>query len=367
MLTSPLLDHCPEGLPRAAYVAPDWFSCEQATVWAMNWVMLGRVADLPKGRMRAVQVAGAPVLVCRDAKGTITAFHNVCRHRGAELCRGERDMGQLITCLYHAWAYANDGRLISVGHASPTEDFSKDQNGLLPISHMVWNGFVFVNLSGHCRLTPNVGPDALDTWPMNSLVTGHRHERLLDCNRKVFWENHSECLHCPGIHPELCDMVPVYAKGIMALEEVPYPTESGTRLKPGAQTWTASGAPCGPVFAGLTERQKLAGANFATIWPTGFVVAQVDYVRAVWLEPVSATQTKLVAVWYFAPETLAQPGFDAASVAAIALLVLEQDAGAAETNQRGLASPAFKAGRLMPQEYEIHRFHQWVLTQMENQ
>jgi Rieske 2Fe-2S family protein len=161
-------------------------------------------------------------------------------------------------------------------------------------------------------------------------------------------------------------MVPVYGQGIMALEEVANPTENGTRLKPGAQTWTATGAPCGPVFDGLTERQKLVGANFVTLWPTGYIVAHVDYVRSVRLEPVSTTQTRLVAEWYFAPETLAQPGFSAAEVAGFAQLVLDQDGAAAEMNQRGFASPAFKGGRLMPQEYEIHRFHQWVLAQMED-
>ena len=367
MIASPLLDHCPESLDRKAYVSPDWFAREQATVWARNWVMLGRVADLSKGRMRAVRVAGAPVLIARDADGVVTAFHNVCRHRGAELCKGEREMGRLITCPYHAWAYGTDGRLFSVAHATPTQDFFKEQNGLLPVPHLVWQGFLFVNLSGAGPLRPDVGVDALDSWPMDSLVKGHRHERRLDCNWKVFWENYSECLHCPGIHPELCDLVPVYAKGIMALEEVPEPSETGTRLKAGAQTWTLSGAPCGPVFDGLTDRQRLVGANFATIWPTGYVVAHVDYVRAVWLEPVSATQTRLVAEWYFSPETLAQPGFSAAGVASFASLVLDQDGDAAEMNQRGLASPAFSRGRLMPQEYEIHRFHQWVLAQMEDQ
>ena len=367
MITSPLLDRCPEGLPRVAYVSADWFAREQATVWARNWVMQGRVSDMPKGRMRAVTVAGVPVLIARDAEGLVSAFHNVCRHRGAELCKGEREIGRLITCPYHAWAYATDGRLVSVGHATPTEDFVKEQNGLLPVSHLVWNGLLFVNLSATGPLLPDVGVEALDNWPMDSLVTGHRHERLLNCNWKVFWENYSECLHCPGIHPELCDMVPVYAKGIMALEEVPEPSETGTRLKAGAQTWTPSGAPCGPVFDGLTDRQRLVGANFATIWPTGYVVAHVDYVRAVWLEPVSATQTRLVAEWYFSPETLAQPGFSAAGVASFASLVLDQDGDAAEMNQRGLASPAFSRGRLMPQEYEIHRFHQWVLAQMEDQ
>ncbi|NDH24988.1 MAG: aromatic ring-hydroxylating dioxygenase subunit alpha, partial [Rhodobacteraceae bacterium] len=33
---------------------------------------------------------------------------------------------------------------------------------------------------------------------------------------------------------------------------------------------------------------------------------------------------------------------------------------AAEMNQRGLRSPRFDAGRLMPQEFYIHNFHDWV-------
>jgi Rieske 2Fe-2S family protein len=363
---SPLLTHCPEGLPRAAYGADDWFGREQATLWAKNWVMVGRLSDLPKGRMRAITVAGAPVLLCRDAEGAVSAFHNTCRHRGAELCQGERDMGKLVTCPYHAWAYsAADGRLLSVGHATPTQDFHKEDHGLRPVGHLVWNGFVFVTLSGTGPLQPDMGLGALDAWPMAGLVTGHRSARLLNCNWKVFWENYNECLHCPGIHPELCDRVPVYAQGIMAREEVANPTETGTRLKAGAQSWTPTGAPCGPVFPALSESQRLAGANFVTIWPTAYIVAHIDHVRAVRLVPVSATQTRLVAEWYFSPETLAQPGFQPAEIAAFAQLVLDQDGDATEMNQRGLSSPAFTAARLMPQEYDIHRFHRWVSLQME--
>ncbi|MBI1172592.1 Rieske 2Fe-2S domain-containing protein [bacterium] len=364
---SPLLAHCPPGLPRAAYVEPDWFAREQSTIWARNWVMAGRVSDLPVGRMRAFSLAGAPVLICRDGQGAISAFHNTCRHRGAELCHTEREMGKLITCPYHAWAYAaSDGRLVSMGPATPTDDFLKAENGLQPVSHLIWNGFLLLDLSGRAVLAPDAGTDALNAWPMERLLTGHRSSRLIACNWKVFWENYSECLHCPGIHPELCDRVPVYAKGIMARDEVAQPSQSGTRLKAGTQSWTPSGAPCGPLFPDLTEAQRLSGATFVTLWPTGYIVAHVDHVRAVRLEPLGPTQTRLTAEWYFAPETLDQPGFDAAHVASFAQTVLDQDAEATEMNQRGLASPAFTQARLMPQEYEIHRFHQWVRQAMES-
>ena len=61
--------------------------------------------------------------------------------------------------------------------------------------------------------------DTLNNWPMDSLITGHRATYDLACNWKVFWENYSECLHCPGIHPELCDLVPIYGRGIMGQNE----------------------------------------------------------------------------------------------------------------------------------------------------
>jgi glycine betaine catabolism A len=94
-------------------------------------------------------------------------------------------------------------------------------------------------------------------------------------------------------------------------------------------------------------------------------VAHVDYVRSVRIVPVGPETTRLIAEWHFPNETLAQPGFDAAEVASFAKLVMAQDGAASEMNHRGMRSPVFRAARLMPEEYEIHRFQQWVLQEME--
>ncbi|VDC21285.1 aromatic ring-hydroxylating oxygenase subunit alpha [Pseudogemmobacter humi] len=369
---SPRLTHCPETLPREAYLSPDWFVREMQTVFARNWVMAGRLADLPPGTMRAIRIGEAPVLLAREAGGGMAAFHNTCRHRGSELCReGEdRKLGRLITCPYHAWAFAAaDGRLVSTGHAHPTDDFRKENHGLQPVAHQVWNGFILVNLAAAPGpLTPDVPLASLDNWPAAGLLTGHRWQTEIACNWKVFWENYSECLHCPGIHPELCEMVPLYGQGIMGANEArDWAPDQPARpnLREGAESWTPSGALCGPAFPGLTAEERARGYTFVTFWPSGYVVAHADHIRAVRLEPLSPTHTRLLAEWYFPAETLAQPGFDPATVAAFAKLVMEQDGAASEMNQRGIASPAFRRGRLMPEEYEIHRFHQWLLTEME--
>ncbi len=367
---SPLLDHCPESLPREAYVGAEWYAREMATIWSRHWTCAGRVDDLATGTMRPVQIGPASVLLSRLTDGSLRAYHNTCRHRGAEICHGESAAGKLITCPYHAWAYAaEDGRLVSTAHAHPTADFRREDHGLRPVALREWAGFAFLSLAAEPpALRGDIPLSTLDNWPMDGLVTGHRWETTLACNWKVFWENYSECLHCPGIHPELCDVVPIYREGVMAANErqdwTPS-TPAGPGLKAGAESWTMSGAPCGPVFPDLTNKERRAGYTFVTLWPSAFVVAHVDYVRTVRLEPLGPDRTRLIAEWHFVRETLAQPGFDAARVADFAKIVLGQDGDACEMNQRGIASPAYERGRLMPEEYEIHRFHQWVLREME--
>lgn len=370
-MSSPRLDHCPKGLPQEAYVGADWFAREMQTVFAKNWVCAGHIGDMEPGTMRGLNVGTAPVLLTRDAGGNYRAWHNTCRHRGSEFCPigVEKPMGKLITCPYHAWGYAaSDGRLVSTAHAQPTDDFDRATHGLHPIALHIWQGLVFLNLSATPRdLRGDVPLATLDHWPIADLRRGHRWEKLLACNWKAFWENYSECLHCPGIHPELCDMVPVYSKGIMAANEAVDWTPDQTpdrNLKPGAQSWTLTGAPCGPEFPGLTQAERNAGYQFVTIWPSVFVVAHVDYVRTVRLTPIGPEQTLLTADWLFPAATLSQPGFDAAEIAGFATIVMGQDGDASEMNQRGLRSPAYDGGRLMPEEYEILRFHDWLRQEM---
>ncbi|WP_309667021.1 aromatic ring-hydroxylating dioxygenase subunit alpha [Tabrizicola sp.] len=369
---SPRLDHCPETLPAQAYFDQDWFRREQLTLWARNWVWAGRLNDLAPGTMQRRQIGVASVILCRTPEGEVSAFHNVCRHRGAELCSvDQQSMGKLVTCKYHAFAYAaTDGRLVATGQAQPTADFDKRAHGLTKVSIMVWNGFVVLNLlPDPGPLRPDTGLGALDNWPMDSLVTGHRAVNEVAGNWKILWENYNECLHCATIHPELSDLVPIYKQGVMAQNEEPgWTPEADLRpaMKPGAASWTLSGKPCGPEFPGLTQAERAAGYLFVTLYPTAFIVAHVDYVRAVVFEPLGPERTRVTVEWYFAQETLDQPGFDAAEVAAFAKLVLAQDAEVVELNQRGLRSPAYTRGRLMPEEYAIRDFDAWVLQEMED-
>ena len=67
--------------------------------------------EIPEpGSYLAVQVMDVPVLLTRDASGTLRAFINACSHRGARVASGAGQARTLV-CPFHGWAYAIDGTL----------------------------------------------------------------------------------------------------------------------------------------------------------------------------------------------------------------------------------------------------------------
>ncbi len=371
---SRLLDRCEPSLPAATYYDPGIFEQEQKLIFARNWVYAGRSNDLPPMTLRRVPVAGQNVILLKDQEGAISCFHNTCRHRGSELCSGsERQLkSRLITCPYHQWGYSFSGTLVSTPNVVLTPDFRKEEHGLFPVHVREWNGFMFVCLADEApdfAKVPDLGAAIYGNWPMAELVTGHTSISVLECNWKIFWENFNECLHCPGIHPELCDLVPVYNHGIMAFDEkadwTPETSDPPQNLKQGARSWTQNGQTCGPEFPRLTKAERDAGYLFVTLLPTMFAVTHSDYVRAVSVRPLSAERTEIRAEWLFSRSTLEAPGFDLANVTGFASKVMQEDRAACEMNQRGLRSSKFRHGTLAPQEYAVFQFQEWVRHHME--
>jgi len=105
-------------LPAAAYTSMEVFDIEVAELFSRTWLCIGRADELvAPGQVRAIEVFGEGVLLTRDGGGVLSAFSNVCRHRGHELVPVGKPMdAPLIRCPYHAWSYRLDGEL----RAAPT-------------------------------------------------------------------------------------------------------------------------------------------------------------------------------------------------------------------------------------------------------
>ncbi|SRR6266702_420410 len=74
-------------LPGRSYTDPEIFAAEQEHIFEAQWIAAGCAADLAApGSFRTVSVGRENVLLLRGQDGTLRAFLNVCRHRGAQLC-----------------------------------------------------------------------------------------------------------------------------------------------------------------------------------------------------------------------------------------------------------------------------------------
>jgi phenylpropionate dioxygenase-like ring-hydroxylating dioxygenase large terminal subunit len=361
-------------LPSGYYFDPEHYQRELDAIWYRNWVYVCRADALAEPRaFYTFRIATQQILLARDEGGQLRAFYNTCRHRGSTLCTeaAGRLRSKFIVCPYHGWAYDLSGRLAVTPFVGEGSGFARENYPLYNVAVAEWRGFVFIHLGKDVPPLPELfGPVAsrLDNWPLETLGVGHTYERILACNWKVFWENFKECLHCPGVHPELSDLVPVYKRAFMAERDDPHWQEHADSddpkykggLRRDAATWSRNGKADGAIFPALTETERRFGQAFVTGQPSLFMVGHVNYVRVVRLLPLGPETTELRAQWLFPAETLADKNFDMGNVVEFAKLVMDQDALACEFNQRGLRSRAHQAGILMPQEYAVHQFHQWV-------
>jgi len=360
-------------LPSHWYYDPAHYQRELEAIWYRDWVCVGReeVISTP-GDYFVARLGDQSIIVTRHTDGRLRAFHNTCRHRGSILCRDSagRFRNGRILCPYHSWAYATDGRLLATPGRIPSAGFDKGNFSLYEVHIESWRGFIHVNLADLPRLDleAQLGDEAMTVaaWPLESLRCVHREVQPVGCNWKIFWENYSECYHCPPVHPELCRIMPVYRRGVVQESDLPewQPSQEGdigrARVAEGARTWTLDGNSSLPAISGPAEEEVAAGVTFASFTASMFLVAHPDYVRSVRIVPTGAESIDLVAEWFLPADTGEVAPEQIEPILGLARTVMRQDAEVCELNQRGLRSRRHAEGVLVAQEYALWDFHQWI-------
>jgi len=352
------------GLPSELYFDQEAYTAELRKIWCRQWLYVCRGDSLAQpGDYRVFQIGTQRVLIVRAGDASLHAFHNTCVHRGSMLCEGDSGhlAGKRIVCPYHRWTYALSGELISVPFLDTGG--SEKGRGLYKVALRQWGGNVLINLDVDSALEPGSGADpglhVLANWPLADLRVVHTHEYKLACNWKIFWENFVECYHCPGTHPGLCRLVPLYQQTFTSLNERLAAAGVSDGVAAGVESWTMDGRAHGPTFPGLTTRERETGYTFLTLLPTMFIVAHRDYVRQVSIVPLGPEQTAVRSEWLFSDAAIGTPGFDARPAVDFVTRLLLEDARVCELNQRGLRAVPHAHGSLVPQEEEVFRFQEW--------
>ena len=340
-------------MPRERYTSPDVLVEENERIFARHWNCVGRVSRLTSAGDYVVRdVAGESLIILRDRGGELRAFFNVCRHRGTRICRETSgQFSETIQCPYHAWTYTTDGRLIGAPHMQEVEGFDKRDYPLHAAAVAEWEGFVFVNIAERPLpfdewFAPMLG--RLERYHLAELTVGHTVRYDVHANWKLVFQNYSECLHCPMIHPELSTVLP-YHSGANDLVDGPF-LGGYMEITAPNESATLSGRACGRLVNPTLGEADRHRAFYYTLMPNLMLSVHPDYVNYYLLTPVAADRTLVESEWMFHPGNVGDPAFNPSDAIGFWDVTNRQDWDIVERSQLGISSRRYEPGPYSPRE-----------------
>jgi carnitine monooxygenase subunit len=189
-------------MPAAYYSDPDIFEREKQAIFFRSWRFVGHTTEIDRpGDYLTQDICGQNVFVLRGHDRQLRAFYNVCQHRAHELVSGRKgNLGAVVTCPYHAWAYGLDGALRHARHCDAVAGFDKADFALEPVRVDVFCGFVFINLDPDARPMAEVYPGFEETLRAQSpdldrMVWTEQVNFDIAANWKVIAENSLDGYH----------------------------------------------------------------------------------------------------------------------------------------------------------------------------
>ena len=250
-------------VPAEAYISPEYAKAEDQKLWGKVWQVACRVEEIPNvGDYVTYDIVEESIIVVRNAPDKISAYYNVCAHRGRNLTDGCGHTKR-FACKFHGWKWDLNGENVEVVSRDDWGDsLSADNLRLKQVKVDTWGGYVFINMD------PNAEPlrdylaraaDLLDPFQIEKMRYRWRQWLHFPCNWKVAIEAFMEGYHVLGTHPQLTRIggaKPTWSKahgrhGVF-----------GTVSTGGGVGGAASGA------AGTMDMRKGLAASINEIWET---------------------------------------------------------------------------------------------------
>jgi choline monooxygenase len=349
----PRVDACQALLRRARHL-----EAEKERVFGRTWQLVARTDELQRiGDFVPATVLDEPVVITHGLDGELRAFYNVCRHRAGQvaLTRGNR---KSLQCRYHGWTYGLDGTLRACPEMEATEDFRKEDFGLVSVRVDRWGPFVFVNLDPDAPALE----DVMGAIPAEVTAAGYdvgrmrsveRREYLIECNWKVYVDNYLEGYHLPIAHPQLYKELDYDSYRV---EEFRYYSKQHApirELKPGEEL--------GRDRRYLRTADGEDDALYYWLFPNTMFNIYQDNMSSNVILPLGPDRTLTVFEWFFA-EPGSGPGWESMQYTiAFSDEIQQEDIVICEQVQRGLRSRSYEAGRFSAKrENGVYHFQNLV-------
>jgi Rieske 2Fe-2S family protein len=354
-------------LGSADYASPQVWEDEREKIWWGEWICVGRTEEVPSPGDHVVRdVAGESIFIVRNDAGELRAFYNVCSHRGTKFLddiEGTQSVRKAFVCPYHAWAFDLNGQLIGSPNVKEDEHFDRSDHPLYDIAVDQYAGFMFVNMTtgGPKRSLMESLTDGAETitaferFKMDELRIGVRLVYEVRANWKIVVENYNECLHCPQVHPELVQVIPLFRFGEVWDEEIP---DDGNRMMEGATSFTPTGKSQLPTFPGLEpEDHEMYYGTYQ--FPNLMLNLHPDSAMYYIGFPKGPNHTTVVSEFMFRPETIADPElFKPEATVEFWDMISKQDWEVCERAQTGVSSRAFTRGVYPRQDRFLYWFNE---------
>jgi phenylpropionate dioxygenase-like ring-hydroxylating dioxygenase large terminal subunit len=356
----------PRALPAWVYNHPEMTRLEHERILMPSWQMVCHLNSIPRpGDYQTFDLGAESIVVLRDRDGSVRAYHNVCRHRGARLLDGAGNCPATITCPYHGWTYRHDGGLIGMPVRESFPGLDRAEHGLRGVRVDTAFGFIFVCLAADSPYGPP--PTVSETWgKLGAELTAYRCEEMVplgpissdvwNVDWKIAMDNYLESYHVPIGHPGLYRMftpdyddqltVPGVARGVSWLRE-----KRSARWSEGLYQSLIEGA-----AAHLPENQRRCWRFYSALPNLGIDVYpdQTDFFQVLPAGPgkcvirggvfgLPGASRELRAVRYLSNR--------------INTSVNNEDKWLCERVQRGLASSSYRPGPLSRLESCMLEFH----------
>ena len=200
-------------LSKDRYISEDFMQSEWEGIWTKAWLFAGLESDLLEpGDFFIYDIGRESIVITRNNENEISAFYNVCQHRGNKIVTLESGSFSKVSCPYHGWTYGLDGTL---EHVPDRELFKEgvpcEEKSLKPVKVSVWAGLVFINMDENSSsLETFLGPivDQLKPYKFEKMnLVKHQTVSLLETNWKTVRDNFLEQYHVDFIHPQHASFV----------------------------------------------------------------------------------------------------------------------------------------------------------------